>query len=276
MNNNSQVTVEQSWVCPRCGRPNRSTSKFCASCGASFVAPAPRKSKTPKIIAIVIACILAAGAIGFGVYSFVLKDRGEENQTAAESQNENAATEENPNAAVGENPNAAEETTAADEPENTKALKVKATSVREAMGENTYEAEHLIDGNYSTTWVEGAAGRGEGESVTVYFENKHPIKAIRIANGYQKSEKAYSENNRVKGIELSFDDGKKYTCDLLDHKNGDQMVLLPEGADSNSFTLKITSVYTGSVDDYDSCISELGIVDPAKIDSFDGPRVYAD
>jgi len=89
---------DQGWRCPNCGRVNRPETRFCSGCGSArqmvndnaygqygaygndnstYVAEVPRKSGGAfKVIAIVLVCLLVAGAAGFGIYKFIDSRRG--------------------------------------------------------------------------------------------------------------------------------------------------------------------------------------------------------
>jgi hypothetical protein len=66
---------------------------------------------------------------------------------------------------------------------------------------NRYGALNLIDGNYSTAWVEGAEGSGAGQSVFISLPPN--CQSINLHGGYGKSASLYAQNGRVKRLKLS-------------------------------------------------------------------------
>ena len=137
-------------------------------------------------------------------------------------------------------------------------ISANASSELAEQGDNTYLAENAIDGDESTAWVEGVDGDGEGEWISVTFDNQDSITAIRISNGYQKSDDVFQKNGRVKDAKIQFEDGSIEEFTLFDHGYGDQIVFLSSPKDGNSIVLTIESVYPGT--DYsDTCISEIGL-----------------
>lgn len=72
-----------------------------------------------------------------------------------------------------------------------------------------YAAENLGDASLATAWVEGVAGYGEGERITITFapipEHSDGIsfRGIELVNGYAKSEAIWRANSRVKRLAVS-------------------------------------------------------------------------
>ena len=157
MNNNisretaAYVEAGMSWNCPNCGRPNKSTARFCAGCGApkpevnmentmhggygAYIAPetsyavATKKqsSGTAKIIAGILAAILLLGAIGFGAWFFFLRDKVSDEQILANEGSEQVASENEAENTGSEadsnyNPNAADpsESVVVEEPDDSR------------------------------------------------------------------------------------------------------------------------------------------------------------
>ncbi|MEE9306025.1 MAG: hypothetical protein V3V57_00705 [Spirochaetia bacterium] len=65
-----------------------------------------------------------------------------------------------------------------------------------------YPPEQLFDGDPGTCWVEAAPGNGVGE--WVLFLVNRPVRALRLVNGFARSQSLYENNNRIKGLRLSF------------------------------------------------------------------------
>lgn len=85
---------------------------------------------------------------------------------------------------------------------------VVASSALSSQGSASYRASNIIDSNHETAWVEGVSGYGVGQWIEfrdVYGDGT--IMSITILNGYVKSDKAWSENSRVKRLKV-YCDGK--------------------------------------------------------------------
>lgn len=140
---------------------------------------------------------------------------------------------------------------------------------------NSYDAGAIFDSDVRTAWVEGAKGYGIGEYIEVHF----PISYAQathcyIINGYNKNERTWKNNSRVKTMNLYLDDKLIATVNLKDTRDEQGFQLpdtIPNSSDTTSFktmefdgtkykvsTLKflITDVYRGDKYD-DTAISEL-------------------
>ena len=85
--------------------------------------------------------------------------------------------------------------------------KETASSFLKSNKSTDYKPENAHDLSFKTAWVEGVPGYGAGQYLTYYFKNDSPrITEINIYNGYVKSEKAWSENSRVKKLKLWIND----------------------------------------------------------------------
>jgi len=135
------------------------------------------------------------------------------------------------------------------------------SSVLPPQAGNRYDVRSLTDFNTATAWCEGVAGPGVGEAVTLRYEFAAPVQAIRIRNGYGKSDRAYSRNGRIRDVRISVSsetDGalREMTHRLLDH-SWEQVIALPWQVDRPArITLTILSVYPGT-HYQDTCITEL-------------------
>jgi hypothetical protein len=287
--------MNKGWICQNCGRENRAESRFCSACGtenkfaaagvqAVNVAEIPKKKrKWPIVLALLLVLALAAGAAFFLLRG---KDKAAEPSTETEVAEESTEAE-NPNAAVPENteagadnsnavnPNAADPSDENKGPENTKAVSAKASSVRAQIDNFTYEADKAIDNKRDTAWVEGVSGPGEGESISLTFDNLYPIEGIYIENGYQKSAETYNGNYRVKDVILRFGDGSEESCTLQDYKDGGQIIVLSEPKDTSRVTVEIASAYAGNDKDVDTCITEIRLADKSEIEGGDAPKIKA-
>ena len=121
----------------------------------------------------------------------------------------------------------------------------------------THSPDLAMDGDRTTGWVEGAAGQGEGEYLTIEFDDVYEIHGFTIYAGYQKSEDLYRKNSRPSAIQVVYDGGNSERYELAD-KNGGQEIELPAPVQTSSVTFVIDSVYSGSKYE-DTVISEIVI-----------------
>jgi hypothetical protein len=118
-----------------------------------------------------------------------------------------------------------------------------------------YGPWNLFDGRPSTAWVEGEAGNGEGQILTLTYASERLLTALSITNGYNKSERLYGRNSRPKAIRLIFSDGTQRTVSLEDRMGPQELVIDPP-VRAKAVTVEIRSVYRGSKYT-DTAISEL-------------------
>jgi hypothetical protein len=142
---------------------------------------------------------------------------------------------------------------------------ITASSTLRPQGSVSYEARHAEDLSYKTAWAEGVPGYGIGEYLLYMFRPATPrITAIIVVNGYVKSEKAYSENSRVKKLNVYLNDRPYATPNLEDKRSSQYFEITPLGRDNNDKTpllpwllkFEIADVYKGTKYD-DTVISEI-------------------
>ncbi len=120
-----------------------------------------------------------------------------------------------------------------------------------------YSARNVWDKDPKTAWVEGKGDDGVGEWIDfAFFPDSRVIGAIKIINGYAKSEGLYQANNRVKRVRISFDDGTSFEAELNDGQIQPQLIRFPMPKKTERIRLTILEVYPGTK--YrDTCISEI-------------------
>ena len=91
-----------------------------------------------------------------------------------------------------------------------------ASSVLRPQFGNSYGVVNLFDSSTGTAWVEGQAGNGVGEWVTVEFDTMRRVKSFTVQNGYQKSNDIFRKNNRVRQLRVVFSGGETQTYVLED------------------------------------------------------------
>lgn len=120
----------------------------------------------------------------------------------------------------------------------------------------SHTPERIFDGNLSTAWVEGVAGQGIDQWITMDFIGERKVEGLIIHNGYHKSEKLYYENSRPKEIVLQFSNGEEETFTLMDEGREVQKLKFSKTQVTDFITLTIKSVYPGSKYE-DTVISEI-------------------
>ena len=79
----------------------------------------------------------------------------------------------------------------------------EATSELKSQGKNDYAASKVCDGMLNTAWVEGKDDNGVGEKINILLRNDAPLATtVSFYNGYQKSDKAWNNNSRVKRLKM--------------------------------------------------------------------------
>ena len=124
---------------------------------------------------------------------------------------------------------------------------IGASSTLKPQGSNNYHVGNLVDYNYKTAWVEGKSDYGIGE----YFIVQSPMIST-IYNGYQKSEKSWKNNSRVKKFKVYMNN--ELICYLkLNDLMGEQEFDLPFDTDrdgdeplyDSKFKFEIVEIYKG-------------------------------
>lgn len=136
------------------------------------------------------------------------------------------------------------------------AIHYRVSSVLAPQGDNNYGPENLArwEGDSSKAWCEGVPGDGIGETITIRIEGAAPFRRLLVANGYPKSAQNYSNNGRVKTVEITADTGIRALANLADR--GDIVPIeLPNPA-QQWIQLKIVGVYPGQRFT-DTCLSFL-------------------
>jgi hypothetical protein len=110
---------------------------------------------------------------------------------------------------------------------------------------NSYGVQNLFSPQPDTAWVEGKAGQGNGEWVSVEFDAERLVKAVVVRNGYQKNDDIYAKNSRVRRLRLVFSQGESLTFTLQDHA-GPQTITLDHPINAHWIEFVIDDVYPGS------------------------------
>ncbi|MEM7105524.1 MAG: hypothetical protein AAF502_20470 [Bacteroidota bacterium] len=138
--------------------------------------------------------------------------------------------------------------------------RVRASTTLEPEG--SYHAGQLFDSRKDFVWVEGAEGHGEGESLLLQTTSATRFDAIKIWNGYQRSNEHWTKNGRV--AKVSIGDGvNSHEYDIRD-AGKPQLIKLIEPLTVRELHVNILDVHKGSR--YaDMVISEMRLYDNEQI-----------
>ena len=146
---------------------------------------------------------------------------------------------------------------------------VDATSELSPSNGKSYSGANLVDGDYSTVWVEGVSGVGIGESVTLHLDKTQPVYGIVICNGYTADYDLYSKNGTLASVKVDFGNGKVVEENVggygSEYLEGDYLaemnfnkIELGEPVMTDTITVTITSANVGMKYD-DTCVSEIRV-----------------
>ena len=124
----------------------------------------------------------------------------------------------------------------------------------------SYGVRNLFDARKEFVWVEGAPGNGEKQTIKFSFESPQQISGLTIMNGFQRSEKHFSANARVKTLTIENENGEKEDLKIAD-EDGEQSIKLSKTFSGKQFTMTVKDAYPGT--SYkDLVISELKFENP--------------
>jgi hypothetical protein len=134
--------------------------------------------------------------------------------------------------------------------------RVEASSTLAPIDSFTYYPQNAADKDFTTAWVEGAAGNGENEWLMFSSDTPVKIHSLIINNGYGKTEDLYFKNSRIKTMRLEFSDGTTHAFELPDNYYELFYYELPNEVLTSSVKCIIESVYPGNKYQ-DTCLSEI-------------------
>lgn len=124
--------------------------------------------------------------------------------------------------------------------------------------EISYGIRNLFDSRKEFVWVEGAKSAGQNEFLTFSFTNEQEISGLKIMNGFQRSEKHFTANGRVKRLTVS-NEKKESGEIILKDEQGEQTLQLTTPVKGKEITLTVKDIYPGTT--YrDLVLSELEFV----------------
>ena len=129
---------------------------------------------------------------------------------------------------------------------------VNATSEYISKKGNYYGADNLIDYDLETSWQEGEADGGVGQSINFTFNEPAIISAMCIYNGKQTNNEAFYENNRIASFTIFEDSLSVQLPDLMEA----QYIIFENPLLEDQVTLTLQSIFGGSKWN-DTCITEI-------------------
>lgn len=148
-------------------------------------------------------------------------------------------------------------------------ISVDTSSELQAANGKTYSGMNLIDGDYSTVWVEGVSGTGVGETITLHLDKIQLVYGVQICNGYTASYDLYNKNGTLTDVKIDFGNGKVMESsvggyafeDIADDYLAEcnmNKVELDEPVMTDTITITITGAKQGVKYD-DTCVSEVRV-----------------
>lgn len=255
--------------CKKCGTEIADGGKFCPKCGA-IVNPdnnrklevatsdknedLEKKSKNKKgvnktaIVIIVLILIIISGVVSWFVFSNNKKKEVAKATTKVDTTKESSVSKKNETESIEKTETNNEDViTANKSPSDFEMSFVYNFDASSSLLWNgiDYPPEQIADGSLAHAWQEGVEGYGEGEYVTIYFDDLYTIEGMNINAGYQKSKKLYYQNGRPKKISVTFSDGESQIFTLEDVFK-QQKIKFDEPIETDSVTIEILSVYKGT------------------------------
>ncbi len=127
--------------------------------------------------------------------------------------------------------------------------------------EENYHPSYVLDDDPKTAWVEGVAGDGVGQQLTIPVSALGSARAVKVVifNGYQKSKALLLANGAPKSLTLATVAGRLQTGSTtitLERKLGPQTFEVPMKGGLTAVTLTINTVHPGATYQ-DTCISDV-------------------
>lgn len=183
-----------------------------------------------------------------------------EAEKEAESVGTGAATEEEPEEEEEDLPVTASLVPDAPEVDNISLFEIE---VRNAVASSTISQEGLsndpmllFDGEEETSWQEGVAGYGIGESLEIQFDYAADIEYLSFKLGNWKNDKYYFGNAKPKTMTFIIGDFTGQVTFTGDRTT--EWVKLSRPVKADKMTMIIDDVYEGTSWE-DTCIAEMGI-----------------
>jgi len=130
-----------------------------------------------------------------------------------------------------------------------------ASSVLPPIKSNHYSPGMMFDGTRETAWVEGDKADGVGETLTLHFGRERTLAGFEIVNGYDKDQRTWTNNSRVKMLEATADNSPHMSIELRDVRGPSRVDFNPP-LKTSYLALQISEIYPGAKYK-DTAISEL-------------------
>jgi len=141
------------------------------------------------------------------------------------------------------------------------AQRIRASSALQSTGSFNYEGKNAHDFDLRSAWAVNNSNGGIGETLTIHMNLSKTlgITTINFHNGYQKSERVWKNNSRVKTALLSVDGVPRFVLELADDMSLQEFdigQLFATGQEGVDLEFKILAIYPGATSS-DLCISEI-------------------
>ncbi|OPZ77635.1 MAG: Nicotine adenine dinucleotide glycohydrolase (NADase) [Actinobacteria bacterium ADurb.Bin444] len=268
------MTHKQTITCAECGAHNRPDRLLCVKCGAYLgsradernardamqrggaISPFARRQRPRRVLGVLLLLLflVVAGTAALLVY------RQYQELRAAESDVTLPATTTTSSARTSTT--AGSTTTKATSADQARVFpsNAKASSSLPPTDQFTYGPSNLSDNDLSTAWNEGASGDGVGEWLSFSFNQPVRLSRIDIANGYQRDQKRYLGNGRVRGLRIEYSNGDMQEIQLYDDMGYQEVQpAVPSDVGISSVRMTILSVYPGESWE-DAALSEIRFI----------------
>jgi len=154
-----------------------------------------------------------------------------------------------------------------------KPIRVTASSTMKAFGGYSFDPSNLVDGKVSTSWQPSSPELRNGATwVQFDLPNEVSLSAIRIANGFQTTDKNGDEfvlNSRIAVARAVLSDGTSFALEFSGAERGFVRFNLPAATPTRTVRVVIDSIHrgaprpTGSRLSDDLAISEIELLAPS-------------
>lgn len=120
-----------------------------------------------------------------------------------------------------------------------------ASSVLKPQKGNYYSPGMMFDGRRDTAWVEAEPDNGVNETITLHFGAVRKVAGFEIINGYDKDQRTWSNNARVRTLEATTADGRTVAIGLQDVRGTSRFDFTPP-VETSWLELRIKDVYPGA------------------------------
>ena len=143
------------------------------------------------------------------------------------------------------------------------------SSVVDQKGTHNNSASALVDGSLETSWQEGVAGDGIGESVMLDFGHDVEVMAVEMYLGNNRTDEWFYKNNVPSKVRLlcygaQDGSGEELVVTKDTHERGATCIVMNRPVALRYLELVIDEVYEGSKYE-DTCIAEIRVYGRRKV-----------